>query len=100
MGGINSLGHQQLTVSSAAVGLTMPTASARPRHAIFSVGNTGPVNWRADGTSPTAAIGVYVPALGYMFCLEPEEDYFGFLNTIKFIRIAGADVLVDIEYFS
>lgn len=95
---VNSAGHQQLTVSSTGVGVTMPTANGKPGHATLYFG--GEVRWRADGTDPTAAIGILQQAGSYLQLQEPDEHYFGFLTRLRFIRTGGTDVLVDIEFFS
>ena len=96
--GLNSVGSQQLTVSTSAVSLTMPT-STRPKHATISIGSN-PVRYLATGTAPTSTTGTPLVAGAYLNCMDPNIDYFGFLKTVQFIRSGGADATLDIEYFS
>lgn len=96
----SQVGHQQLTVSTAAVALTMSPAGARPQHFVIYVG-TSPIRWRADGTAPTATVGIYVAAGGYIDGMT-GDNWTGWLNAVRFIRdtSAGADATLDIAYFA
>lgn len=88
------VGYQQLTVSSAAVGLTLPAASNNvtgPRYAVIRCA-TANVRWRDDGTNPSATVGV---PLNVGEILE----YDGNLSAIKFIRVS-ADATLDISYYA
>ncbi len=98
-GGLNSIGHQQLTVSTAAggVGLTVPTGT-RPTHAMIFIGGN-PVNWRGDSVAPTATVGIPIPAGGYLSLMDPAFDYWSLIKSILFIRTGGADATADIEFF-
>lgn len=95
---IDAIGHEQLTVSTTAVGLTPPTG-LRPRHALISI-QTNAIRWRADGTDPTASIGIPKAAATEIDLTDPMGDYAGFLSKAKFIRSGGADATLDIQYFS
>ena len=102
---MNQTGFQNLTVSTASVGLTMPTASARPRGALIYVASQ-PIRWRADGTDPTATVGMFVASGGYIEWLAPESpdlgpDYYGILSRVEFIRdtTATGDATLDVAYF-
>lgn len=105
---LTSLGHQQLTVSTTAVALTLPTTtvngvtkSHRVRHALIQCGATNAVRWIADGaTDPTASLGIALEASTALDFTDPMGDYFGIISRIKFIRSGGADATLDIEYFS
>lgn len=94
---LNSIGHQQLTVSSSAVALTLPTGK-RPCHALIQCGATNTVRWRADGTDPTTTVGILISALTVLDLTDPEGDYSGLLGKIKLIA-TGSDATVDVEYF-
>lgn len=97
---LNSIGHQQLTVSSTAVSLTVPTGT-RPTHALITV-QVDSVRWRADGTAPTAAIGNPIFATstttGVLDLTDPQARYQSVIKTIQFIRVT-TDATLDIEYF-
>ncbi len=92
------LGMQTLTVSSTAVGLTLPTETAvsgatKPvaaNYAYITV-ETGAVRWRDDGTDPTASVGSPI-ASGSSFI------YDGNLSAIKFIR-QTVDATLTIAFY-
>lgn len=100
----NPLGYQQLTVSTVAVGLTLPTSTIKTgdlagtgsvtRRAGYSVIRcaTAAVRWRDDGTAPTATVGIPLN-------VGDELDYDGDASAIKFIRSGGADATLDISYY-
>lgn len=100
MDALNSIGHQQLTVSSTAVGLTVPTGT-KPTHALITV-QTDSVRWRADGTAPTAAVGNLIiataSATGVLDLSDPNGIYTQIIGNIQFIRVT-TDATLDIEYF-
>jgi len=91
------MGHQQLVVSSTAVGLTVPTGK-QPHRALIYVG-ADDVRWRADGTVPTASIGVLVGDGNYLDLTAPGGDFAQLITNIRFIRVT-TDATLDIEYFS
>lgn len=96
---LNVLGHQQLTVSSTVVGLTIPT-NTRPRHMMVYVGDN-PVRWRgSSGTDPSTTVGPVIEVGGMMQCMDPGFDYSAFIMDVEFIRDGGADATLEIEYFS
>ncbi len=80
-------GYQQLTVSSTAVGFTVPAGAT---HAHVSVEDDA-VRWRADGTNPTASVGTQITT-------GSAERFAGNLSAIKFIRVTG-DAELNIHYF-
>lgn len=94
---LNSIGHQQLTVSSTAVGLTKPTGK-RPRRAIITV-QTDAVRWRADGVDPTSSVGNPQAANSRLDWTDPMADYSALIDNVKFIRVTN-DAVLDIEYFA
>jgi hypothetical protein len=81
------LGYQQITSLGSAVGLTVPTGAT---FAVISA-ETAAVRYRDDGTSPTATIGMPIPA-------GTTITYSGSLTAIKFIAESGSPVL-DISYY-
>ena len=82
-------GYQQLTVSSTAVGLTVPTGSSV---AVIIV-ESNPVRYRDDGTNPTAAVGT--PVLQDQ-SVEVTGDA---LAAIRFIRSGASDGTLNINYY-
>ena len=92
----NSIGHQQLTVSSTSVGLTLPTGK-QPNHALIQCGATGAVRWRADGTAPTATVGMYLGPRG-VIDFTGMSNYSALISNIRFFA-ESADTTLDIEYF-
>ena len=97
MNALNSIGHQQVTISTTAVSLTLPT-DRRPTHAIIQCGATNGVRWRADGTAPTASVGIALAADSILDLSDPMGDYHTMIERIQFIRSGGADATLDIEY--
>jgi len=89
-------GHEQLTVSTTAVGLSVPNNTTR---ALIQCGATNGVRWRADGVAPTSAIGIALAADGVLDLTDPLGEFVEFLDAIQFIRSGGADATLDIEYF-
>jgi hypothetical protein len=84
-------GFQMLTVSNAAVGLTVPT-SGFPTYALIQC-ETNPVRWRDDGTNPTASVGNLLSVGGVL-------KYDGPLANFKAIRQGGADGTLSVSYYS
>jgi hypothetical protein len=82
-----SKGYQQITVLTAAVSLTVPAGAT----GAMIVADTQAVRWRDDGTAPTAAIGMPLPAGTVLWCT-------GNLAVIQFIQEAATAVL-NITYF-
>lgn len=95
---MNSIGHQQLTVSTTAVGLTVPTGT-HPKHALIQCGVTNGVRWRADKTAPTDANGIALAGSEVLDLTDPMGNYSGLIMNIKFIRSGANDATLDIEYF-
>ncbi len=91
---LNSLGHQQLTVSNTAVGLTVPAGTTR---AVIQCGATNTVRWSA-GVTPTASLGIELAAGTILDLSDPMGEYPEFIRAIRFIRTAS-DATLDIEYF-
>ena len=95
---LNEVGVQNgLTVSTAAVSLTLPTG-LRPTRALIYVGGA-PIRWRSGGNAPTSTTGMFVKADGYIDLMA--FDARGVISSIQFIRdtTAGADATLDITYF-
>lgn len=83
-------GYQQLTVSTAAVAPTVPSGA---RFAYIRLENaTNSVRWRDDGVDPAAGTGFLVDSTTPFW-------YVGNLASLKFIRVGGADGVVDIAFY-
>lgn len=87
--GTNPLGYQQITVSSTALGLTVPSTAMR---AVLSV-EAQPIRWRDDGVDPTASVGVLVKA-DVTF-----ELYGGSLRRFKAIKDDATDAVLNVVYY-
>ena len=87
----HNLGFQQLTVSTSALGLTVPTGASR---ALIRVAGANGVTWRDDGTAPTAAIG------HLLVSTDPFLLYDGELSKIQFIRTGAADATLNVSYYN
>lgn len=81
--GFKSLGYQQVTDLTAAVGLTVPAGADL---ALLQVTGQN-VRWRDDGTNPTTTVGMVLTAAG-----DPYP-YSGDLTKIKFIEVSASAVL-------
>lgn len=102
---MNPVAWQTLTVSTSAVGLTMPTTGdTRPRGAYITVTGAD-VRWRGD-SAPTSTVGQPVTngsVLEWFSPIDPSigPDYYGLLTKVKFIRdtAATSDATLYIQYF-
>lgn len=84
-------GFQQLTVSTAAVALTVPAGA---KVALWRIENaSNGARWRDDGTDPTAAIGFLVDSTATFL-------YTGKLSKVKFIRTGASDAVLDVCYYA
>lgn len=81
------LGYQQLSVSSSASGLTVPTGAT---FCVISVEGE-PVRWRDDGTTPTSTVGMPLQ-------VGQQLSYSASLSAIEFIAQTGSATL-DIAYY-
>lgn len=89
----SALGHEQLTVGTTAVGLpNLPDLAKLRRVVVRNLGE--PMNWRDDGTSPTANTGF--PSLA-----DEIMVFDGDFEQLEFIRSASAgnDIDVRIAYY-
>src|SRR5262245_25977813 len=84
-------GFQTLTVSTAAVALTIPAGAD---WAVLNV-EAQPIRWRQDGTDPSGAVGMLVAAGATMAMCGRE------LNVTKFIRASTAtgDAILSIHFY-
>lgn len=81
------LGYTQLSISTA-VGLgTIPTGAVTA----LVLPHSGAVRWRDDGTNPTAAAGMYLPA-------DTPLTYQGSLAALKLIAVTGT-VEVNVSFY-
>jgi len=84
--------------SAAAVGITISSASAassqntlQPNFAVITAEAVS-CRWRDDGTDPTTALGMVLPA-------NQRFEYDGDLRKIKFIALTGT-VLVNVSLYN
>lgn len=91
-----------LTVSTSAVSLTLPGSAdsrIKPTHCIIQVLNAN-VRWRADGTSPTTAIGIQVSAGSNIEFMDGTLNYENIIERIKFIRDDAVDAVLEVAFFA
>lgn len=87
-GGLATLGYQQITDLLAADSLTVPAGA---KIAVINPEDQQ-VRWRDDGTSPTATVGMVIPAGDYYI-------YTGNLAAIEFIQ-ETASAKLNVSYYS
>ena len=89
------LGYQQIgnTALQSAVGFSLPVnpAGSLPGYAVIQC-TGGVVRWRDDSVSPTATVGMTIPANG-------ELDYCGDMSKIQFIASSGTPIL-DVSIYA
>ena len=81
-GNLEPLGYQQITVLTAAIGLTVPAGAT----IALLQAEGDDIRWRDDGTVPTAAIGMLIQQ-------GRELAYTGRLEAIKFIEVTASGIL-------
>jgi len=87
---VKPCGYEQITVSSTAVGLTVPKGASR---AIVTV-EAQPLRYRDDGTDPSSTVGVLCQA-NLRFELESRYSMLAF----KAIRQGGTDAVLSVSYY-
>ena len=91
----NQIAYEALTVSTAAIGPTAATATQLAKAAVFYLElGTGAVRHRADGTSPTASVGLPIESGGHMVVVGN-----GNILNAEFIRRDGADGTIHCLYY-
>lgn len=88
--GIKPVGYQQLTVSTAAVGFTIPKGAIRARVNVQDQS----IRWRDDGIDPSAIVGMLQKADTYFDVYDTQE-----LKAFKAIRVDGSDAKLNISYY-
>ena len=83
-------GYEQLTVSTAAVGLTLPSGATR---AVVYV-EAQPIRWRDDAVAPTSSVGV--PAVATDAFELPSVQS---INGFKAIRSGSTDATLNVVYY-
>lgn len=88
--GLKVKGYEQVTVSTTAVGLTVPAGTIR---AVLVVEDQ-PLRFRLDGTNPTSTVGMLAKA-------DKEIEIFSkeVLEAFKAIRDGGTDAVLSVHYF-
>jgi hypothetical protein len=89
----NQIAYESITVSTAAIGPTAATVTARVRSALFFVASNA-VRHRADGTAPSASVGLPIEAGGYII-ISGE----GSIRNAQFIRRDGSDATLHCVYY-
>lgn len=87
---VKPAGYQQLTVSTSAVGLTVPAGASR---AVVIV-EAQPIRYRDDKTDPTASVGMLCAA-GLRFEIDSRQSMLAF----KAIRQGGTDGVLNVSYY-
>ena len=87
---VKPAGYQQITVSTTAVGLTVPAGASR---AVVVVEGQ-PLRYRDDKTDPTASVGMLVAA-GTRFELDSRQSMLAF----KAIRQGASDATLCVSYY-
>ena len=93
--------HNALSATTGtAVSLTIPSTAGllAPSHAIIQVA-TNSIRWRADGTAPTASVGILVAAGTNIEFMDPDGDFSGTIRNFKAIGISGTAVL-EVAFFA
>ena len=85
------VGHDTVTVSTSAVGPTIPSVNTTACQIRV---NDQSIRWRADGTDPTAAEG-FTSTSGDIFILTKESE----IDQFKAIRKGGSDGEIDCIFF-
>lgn len=83
-------GYQQLTVSTSAVGLTVPSGASR---AVIRV-EAQPLRFRDDGANPTSTVGFPKVATNEF------ELYGNSMRAARFIRSGGTDAVLEVLYYA
>lgn len=91
---LNQVGHQQISGFSTAQSLTVVKQAT---HALISVA-TNSCRWRADGTAPTASIGILVASGGTIDFTDGASDFAGILSKFQIIPTTST-ATIDIAYF-
>ena len=91
-------GHQAVASVATSTGLTIPTG-IRASHAIIQNNTANSFRWRADGTAPTATVGIVCAASATVEFMDPMVDYTGLLTQFKAIAV-GTDTSLNVSYFA
>lgn len=88
--GVKPLGYEQVTVSSTALGLTVPAGAER---AVFGV-EAQPLRYTTDGTIPTASLGFLVKA-------DVSFEIYGSKALRDFLAIKddATDAILNVNYY-
>ena len=90
---VHAFATEQVTVAATAVGLTQSNYDrVPPALYAFCRNETAAIRYRADGTDPTATVGIIVES-GDTLTLP-----FGYLSPIRFIRTGGSSATLTCEY--
>lgn len=94
---LDTFGFEQVSVAGTAVGLTAatyaPASPGGPAKVAYIQCETAAVRWRADGTDPTATVGVSMEA-GDEIVVWGQYD----IQSIKFIWRDGVTATLNVHY--
>lgn len=88
--GLRVLGYQQITVSTTAIGLTVPAKTIRAKIVV----EAQPLRYRLDGTDPSSTVGTLALAGAEIEVFKKEV-----LAAFKAIRSGGTDSVISVHYF-
>ena len=115
---LNHVGeHFQLQIGGLPLPLILPTQFAtdgvtpirdergriltlQPSHALIYTDKA--IRWRADGIDPNPTMGFYVAAGSTINWLEPQTDFNGLLQRVKFVKDQATvgNATLEIAYFT
>ncbi len=98
MPNLNQTGYEDLTVADSAVQLASVPTGIPPRALIYV--ETAPIRWRADGTDPTASVGMYAPAGSYIDWTETGNQHQAMIAKFSAIRATDVSATLRCAYFS
>jgi hypothetical protein len=88
---LRPLGFQTLTVSTAALSLSVPTGVT----AAYLTCETNDIRYRVDGNDPTATVG-HVLVKGELLIMRGRQ----ILQQIRMIRLGAGDSVLSCTYFA
>ena len=95
MKNLNAIAYEDLSVTDTAGGLASQPDKAL--HALIYV-EGAPIRFRADGTAPTASVGMYVAAGDYIDWTEFNSQ--SLMARASFIRVGGTSATLRVQYFA
>ena len=91
------VGYQKLTVSSTAVGFTLPSVREVTK-ALCKVEDAS-IRWRADGTDPTSSSGYPVDPGAAPFIIGGQNEDYSEIVNFRAIRVYSQDAAISIVFY-